>query len=176
MRLMLLRHAKSDWHAPSHDDFDRPLNKRGQSAATRMGQFLRENRLQPSLIRCSSAQRTRETLALMLPFFEFDTRIEIDQKLYHADLNHYQAMVAGTAPHDASMMIIGHNPTIGAYACQLAAEGEGQEMENLAEKFPTCALAVLDAAVSDWQDFKAARLTLFQTPRGLHGKNTDLRP
>ena len=40
--LILLRHAKSDWDS-SHDDFDRPLNTRGQHDAPRIGQWLREH-------------------------------------------------------------------------------------------------------------------------------------
>jgi phosphohistidine phosphatase len=36
-RLMLLRHAKSDWSAPGTRDQDRPLNTRGREAAPRMG-------------------------------------------------------------------------------------------------------------------------------------------
>jgi len=36
-RLCLLRHAKSDWGDPAKDDFDRPLNPRGATAADGKG-------------------------------------------------------------------------------------------------------------------------------------------
>ena len=44
LRLILMRHAKSDWSTPSNGDHDRPLNKRGPSAkrldiSTRFTQF-----------------------------------------------------------------------------------------------------------------------------------------
>ena len=42
LTLVLLRHAKSSWDTPSLADFDRPLAKRGQKAAPRMGAELAE--------------------------------------------------------------------------------------------------------------------------------------
>jgi phosphohistidine phosphatase len=35
--LLLLRHGKSNWNEPSLPDHDRPLNKRGERDAPRMG-------------------------------------------------------------------------------------------------------------------------------------------
>ena len=32
-QLLLIRHAKSSWDDPSQNDFDRPLNKRGNKDA-----------------------------------------------------------------------------------------------------------------------------------------------
>ena len=40
--LLVLRHAKSSWKHAGLDDHDRPLNKRGQRNAPRMGQLLRD--------------------------------------------------------------------------------------------------------------------------------------
>jgi len=41
-RLILMRHAKSDWGDPGLPDHDRPLNKRGRRAATALGHWLRD--------------------------------------------------------------------------------------------------------------------------------------
>ena len=47
-RLLILRHAKSDW--PSGlSDFDRPLAARGKVAAPMMGRYLRQEMLIPDL-------------------------------------------------------------------------------------------------------------------------------
>ena len=40
LTLSLLRHAKSSWDDGSLEDFERPLAKRGESAAPRMGAFM----------------------------------------------------------------------------------------------------------------------------------------
>jgi phosphohistidine phosphatase len=39
-QLLLIRHAKSDWNAPSSGDFDRPLNDRGKRDAPVMAHRL----------------------------------------------------------------------------------------------------------------------------------------
>ncbi|MBN9010908.1 MAG: histidine phosphatase family protein, partial [Rhizobiales bacterium] len=62
LRLMILRHAKSDWGAPGRPDRDRPLAPRGERAATLMGGVLAADEYRPDRVLVSPAQRTRETL------------------------------------------------------------------------------------------------------------------
>ena len=52
-RLMLLRHAKSDWAARPRDH-DRPLNPRGREAAPKMGAYMARHALVPDLIVAST--------------------------------------------------------------------------------------------------------------------------
>src|SRR4029079_744372 len=58
-RLILLRHAKSDW--PDVPDRDRPLAKRGRRDAPKIGRWLREHGYLPDTVICSDARRTRQT-------------------------------------------------------------------------------------------------------------------
>jgi phosphohistidine phosphatase len=60
-RLLIMRHAKSDWGTPGEPDFDRPLAKRGQRDAPRMGEWLRAQGLVPDLVLASPARRAQET-------------------------------------------------------------------------------------------------------------------
>ena len=46
-RLLLIRHAKSDWGNPSTKDFDRPLNKRGAANAPEMAQRMVKQNIYP---------------------------------------------------------------------------------------------------------------------------------
>ena len=62
-RLILTRHAKSDWDDPMLDDHDRPLNKRGQRSAAELGEWLHSRGYEPDEVLCSTALRTRETWA-----------------------------------------------------------------------------------------------------------------
>ena len=61
--ILLLRHAKSAWGQPGLEDHDRPLNKRGARAAESMAEHIIHNAPRPDLILCSTAVRTRQTLA-----------------------------------------------------------------------------------------------------------------
>jgi hypothetical protein len=51
--LALFRHAKSNWDDPGLKDFDRPLARRGEAAAPRMGAFMAAQGIEPELILCS---------------------------------------------------------------------------------------------------------------------------
>ena len=48
-KLIIMRHAKSDWAVPA-GDFDRPLSQRGNRDAPRMGDWLAAQCLIPGVI------------------------------------------------------------------------------------------------------------------------------
>ena len=72
---------------------------------------------------------------------------------------------------EAGLMIVGRHPGMEACATALAREPirrkERARHEALEEKFPTCALAVLDFDVGRWRDVreKTGRLADFARPR-----------
>ncbi|MEM7642035.1 MAG: histidine phosphatase family protein, partial [Pseudomonadota bacterium] len=110
MKLILLRHAKSDWDDPLLDDHDRPLNARGRDAAAKIGAWLQAQNHRPTRILCSTAARTRETLAhLGLP--KAETRFRRD--LYLAATDHILGL---SGP--GTTLIIAHNPGIADAAAQ----------------------------------------------------------
>jgi phosphohistidine phosphatase len=61
MRLMLLRHAKSEKAELGQRDRDRRLNARGRGDAARMGAYMAQHGLVPDRVLVSPATRTRET-------------------------------------------------------------------------------------------------------------------
>ncbi len=170
LTLSLLRHAKSDWGDLDLDDFDRALAPRGIKAAPAMGKAIARLGLKPDLILCSSAVRTRATLALILPQLGAPPpEILYDNQLYLA-LPSIMLDVAIKASHTARhIMIIAHNPGTHALALELTGSGDKKAIAELASKFPTAALAVLRFNSNDWRDVRAGNgeLTSFITPRGL---------
>jgi phosphohistidine phosphatase SixA len=65
--LYLLRHAKSSWADPTLLDHERPLAPRGRRDAKRIATHLAQLGIEPELVLCSTAARTRETLELVRP-------------------------------------------------------------------------------------------------------------
>lgn len=168
--LSLLRHAKSSWADASLDDFERPLTKRGASAASKLGRFLAREKLVPDIILCSDAVRARATVALLLPELGATTpKLVVESALYlalpAALLDRVRAL-DGAARH---VMIVGHNPGLHALALSLTADGERDDIAALATKFPTAALAVITFPSERWSAVKPAsgRLARFVTPRTL---------
>ena len=82
IRLVLVRHAKSDWGDPSLDDHDRPLNDRGIRDAPRMARKLAETDFRPEVILSSTALRARTTAEAFAA--EFDVAVDLDPELYGA--------------------------------------------------------------------------------------------
>ena len=168
--LLLLRHAKSSWGEPGLDDHDRPLNKRGARDAPRVGTYLAEHDLRPDLILCSDAARTRATLALLLSALGGTTpKVVFEPRLYLAEPAAILEVLARVDPAVGCCLVVGHNPGTHALALALVADGDGDSLCELAMKFPTAALAVIESDAPDWKSLQpgGARLRAFITPREL---------
>lgn len=166
--LMLLRHAKSDWSDPTRADHERPLNTRGEAAAARMARYFLDHKLRPDLILCSTAVRTRDTLARLRAAWTAAPQLRFDKALYLASAPALLKIVQDTDPAIDSLLVIGHNPGLQALADMLAAAAATAERDSLGIKFPTAALAVLTFK-GDWHDIApgSGRLVRFIKPATL---------
>jgi phosphohistidine phosphatase len=173
--IFLLRHGKSSWKDTSLDDFDRPLAGRGRRAASAMGRFLKSEHIEPALILCSPAARTRETLSLMQEKFGTAVPIRFEKGIYMAEAPLLLRRLRGLSDSLPSVMIIGHNPSLEQLALLLVGDGGDEEETRLkrlmAEKFPTGTLAEIAAAVEHWHEVAAGcgRLKRFVRGRDLEG-------
>jgi phosphohistidine phosphatase len=167
MHLWLMRHAKSNWDDSRLEDRDRPLASRGERAADLMRNYVAAERIRPALVLCSSALRTRQTLARVLPALGPELEVRVEASLYTFDagqlLDRLRAIPEGVAP----VMLIGHNPAIQELAITLAASGD--RLEQLAMKYPTAALAEIELPTDSWHEVgeRSGALTRFVVPREL---------
>jgi len=169
LRLLLMRHAKSDWSDGSLADVDRPLNGRGKRAATAMGRYMRQEALSPDLILCSAAQRTRETLARLLPSLPRQTTIRTLSSLYVDSETDYIGHIRHYGDGSATLMVIGHNPATEDTAMELTGTAASGSLQELQHKFPSGALAVMDFEMEDWAGLlpETGYLERFIIPRSL---------
>ncbi|MGU3493162.1 SixA phosphatase family protein [Xanthobacteraceae bacterium A53D] len=167
-RLILLRHAKSDW-PEGLADLERPLAPRGRLAAPRMGQYLANEGLIPDIVVVSPARRTQETWALVEPLLPPSMDVERDGRIYEAPTARLLTVIREQPARAHILMLVGHNPGMEGLADTLVAGGSGVARERMQEKFPTAALAVIDLPVDDWADVAedTGRLDRFITPRAL---------
>jgi len=161
-RLYLLRHAKSSWKDAGIADHDRPLAGRGRKAAKAMGAWMRDQRVKPELVLCSSATRARQTFERLEPLGAREVHIE--RELYGADAPTLLGRLRDVPESVASVMLIGHNPGMEDLALVLA--------QWEATKFPTGALAILglerpwgslEKATADLVDFVKPRELIDET-------------
>ena len=165
-RLLLLRHAKA---VPGGDDVDdeaRVLAPRGRDDAAAMGRYLRKSGAAPRPVLVSPAARTLETASLVLRELDRVDDFEILEALYLATPGTILAQVQAAPRKAGEIMVVGHNPGMESLFLILA---DKKPAGIAGEKFPTCALAVLDFAIDDWPDVApgAGMLARFLTPADL---------
>ncbi|MCA0939210.1 histidine phosphatase family protein [Salipiger pacificus] len=159
-RLILMRHAKSDWSV-GMPDHARPLNARGRKSAKALGDWLRAQDILPDQVLCSSAARTRETLDL-LNLGEVMTRFE--DRLYLAAPATLLKGLQGASSE--TVLILAHNPGIGDFAQGIVERGPDHPKFGA---YPTGATLVADFETGDWSDVRmgSARCHAFAVPRDL---------
>jgi phosphohistidine phosphatase len=166
--LTLLRHAKSSWDDPVQRDFDRPLNAKGRRAAWTMGEHCRREGLAWDHVVASPAVRCVETLDAFQEGYGKALKPVWDRRIYLAS-NATLLDVLHDAPAEAkSVLMCGHNPGLEDLVLMLTPDDGDAARDELEEKFPTAALAVLELA-SSWPALapRAARLNRFVRPRDL---------
>ncbi len=171
-RVMLLRHAKSDWSQGAGDQ-ERPLNERGRDAAPKIGRYIAQAQTVPDLILCSTAQRTRQTCDLVTAAFSKTPETVYEEELYLAESSTIIDFVRAAPDNIRRVMIIGHNPGIHQAAADLTGSGNAKDRAALSARFPTAALALIDFASGGWADIRphAGKLDRFITPRLLSGED-----
>jgi phosphohistidine phosphatase len=161
--LLLMRHAKSDY-PDGVPDHDRPLAQRGIREARLAGDWLRANVPAIDGVLCSTATRARQTLANT----GIDAPVRYSERLYGATPGAMIDEINETADAVATLLVIGHEPTMSALALILA-DDDGTDhavLERISEKFPTSAIAVLTVPCA-WKSLEPRRaaLTGLEVPR-----------
>ena len=161
-RLLLMRHAKSDWK-DGLSDKERPLNSRGKATAPMMANWVFEHDCLPNLVVCSGAIRTQQTLELMM--HQWTTirktnpslvlpQMSIDDSLYLASHAHILSIAQSRTTENESracIMMLGHNSGMEVLASKLS---------GCHVVMPTGAIAILVPSSTDgewpddWQDAK----------------------
>ena len=162
-RLMLLRHAKSDW--PDVPDRDRPLAKRGRRDAPIIGRWLRDHGYLPDTVICSAARRTRQTWELVAPELGGSPSVSFEPRAYAASAMTLLYLVRGLSATSRAALLIGHNPGVADLATSLA---QPPDHDDAPIRFPTAAVAILDVS-GDWADLSPGqgRLLDYTTPAEL---------
>jgi phosphohistidine phosphatase len=161
--LLLMRHAKSDY-PEGVPDHDRPLAPRGIRQAGLAGDWLRANAPTVDAVLCSTATRARQTLANT----GIDAPVRYSERLYGATPGTMIEEISETADDVATLLVIGHEPTMSSLALILA-DDDGTDVaavERISTKFPTSAIATL-AVPGPWKGLEPRRaaLTGFDVPR-----------
>jgi phosphohistidine phosphatase len=169
MRLLVLRHAKSEKAEPGMPDRARRLNARGERDAATIGLYIGRHGLVPDLALVSAAQRTRETWEQIAATLSTPPAPVFEERLYNAGGNAIFALIRQIDGSARTLLLIGHNPGLHDLARTLIASGDVEARERLNEGLPTAGLVVIDFAAENWRKLHqhGGRLERFVTPRSL---------
>jgi phosphohistidine phosphatase len=164
-RLLLFRHAKATV-ATGHDDYERALMERGRRDAARVAAFVAASGLIPDLVIHSGARRTRETAEIARAAWPRLVDVRVEPRLYEASRPAVEAIVRALPDGCASVMLVGHNPSLADAAHHLIGRGADSDLLRISAKFPTGGLAALEFDVPHWRNLEpgSAALACFATP------------
>ena len=164
--LLMMRHAKSAW-PPGVPDYDRPLAERGIRDAPVAARRVLDLIGPPDLVLVSPARRTRDTYELVSAAWNAAGVSSVEHRLepliYEATRAVLQEVVAELPEAAHRVILIGHNPGLQEFALTWPLTAETQAHSHLAEKFPTCGLA-LTSVRGSWAQGRG-RLESVQVPR-----------
>ena len=163
--LLLLRHAKSDY-PDGVTDHERPLAPRGVREAGLAGEWIRAHVAPVDAVLCSTATRTRQTLA-RTGLDVGDAAVRFEDALYDSMPGTVLNLINGIGEDVETLLVVGHEPTMSGLAFALAdPDSDPTVLERVTEKYPTSAIAVLRTNQPwDQLELHTATLVDFRVPR-----------
>ena len=141
-KLIVMRHAKSDWSNPSLADIDRPLNRRGERDAPRMGRALAERNHIPDLLLLSPAERVNRTAEGLSKGMGRSIPGEFIDSFYPGNPADFREALEEYGEKAGCILVLAHNPGVENFVMQLSGRYH---------KMPTAAAAVFSAENGFWQ-------------------------
>jgi phosphohistidine phosphatase len=108
-RLVVLRHAKSEW-PDGVADHERPLADRGRREAPLAGRWLDEHVGTIDLVVCSPARRARETCARVVQELSTEPEVRVEERLYPGSPTDLLAVARELPDAAQAVLVVGHNP------------------------------------------------------------------
>jgi phosphohistidine phosphatase len=144
--ILLVRHAKSSWDF-NVEDFDRPLNDRGNKNAPEMAKRLLKKDIEIDAFVSSPAIRALATATHFIEAYGRKPKSIITiPALYHAAPDIFFSVVKELDNDFKTVAIFSHNPGITDFANGLTT--------TRVEDMPTCAVFAVKADIKKWKDFQ----------------------
>jgi len=144
-QLYLLRHAQTLEKREDEKDIDRMLTPVGFQNANRMGMNLKSKEVQPDIIICSEAIRTKQTAESIAEHVSYDAnKIHINREVYDASIRTLLTVINNLKDEWDRVILIGHNPAISYLSEYVTGEAVGN--------MSTCGLVSIDFNQISWAE------------------------
>lgn len=144
LRIIIMRHAQAQLEQYGKNDRERTITMTGMHEIDAIRQQIHGKLAGVSLIMCSNARRTRQTLDGIKPVLPNSAEIHYDDSLYNAGPECLWHKIQTTSPLHKNIMILGHNPGVSLLVSAIDA--------SIASSFPTCGVAICESSVDKWHE------------------------
>ncbi len=159
-RLILFRHAKSNWKHDGLSDRERPLSKRGKRDTETMARRLASRRIAVDRIVSSPAKRARKTATAVARVIGYPPdAIVFDEEIYGAGIGTLLEAVCSLEDDLQTVVLFGHNPGFTAFANYLCR----QPVTHMV----TAAIAGIEFDADSWSGIRrgSGSLAFFDYPK-----------
>jgi len=147
-KLILVRHAKSDWPEET-EDFDRPLADKGLQDAMNMSRFMKNKNISIDYLVSSPAVRALNTCRIFNQTYQLN--MSTADKLYNPSERNFESVIYDLDDHLNSVALFSHNNGISNFANSIS--------EDIFH-FPTCGVAGFEIDCNSWSEFDGAKKKL----------------
>lgn len=146
-KLLLVRHASSDYAGLGVKDIDRMLNDRGIQQAHTMAAYVKDKGIRPDIVLASPAKRTHKTALFFVDSLGIgENKINLLNDIYEAEPETLLDIIHKTPNEIETLMIVGHNPSIALLSSFLSS--------HMIDEVPTCGVVDMAFDVSGWDSIR----------------------
>jgi|TARA_R110002126_G_scaffold3263_2_gene18679 phosphohistidine phosphatase SixA len=157
--IFILRHCEYDDRSGPGPNFDCHLSDEGTAHALTIGAKMLQNNIQPDLIYCSGAKRTRETLSALLQTIDAPKIIYSDD-IYGCMPGELLELIQGSAETYKNIMILGHNPAMHGIVQILGQNSEAKYLKDIAYYYGAGTLCHFSCNTALWSEANPANCTI----------------
>ncbi|MBY0280745.1 MAG: hypothetical protein K2W94_01135 [Alphaproteobacteria bacterium] len=152
-RLILMRHAQAQLERFGFNDRERAITMAGMHELDAIRVKIQGHLEGISLILCSNAKRTRQTLEGMKPLVPSTASIVYKDELYHTNSRILWDRLSEVEDTHQCIMILAHNPGLTQFIQEL-------EPSIPFKEFPTSGVAICEGEFPSWQAASPRHLKL----------------
>ncbi|MFT6866352.1 MAG: phosphohistidine phosphatase [Cyclobacteriaceae bacterium] len=151
-KIFLLRHGEAAIPEHGVTDFNRHLTPKGFNQIRSLGAKLTEISYKPSIVYCSTSERTRQTCQNLTESMNQTWDVEFLEEIYEGSVRSLFEVLSQTERDLHQILLIGHNPGISFLAEYLTGENVGNMMPGQ--------LLKLEFALGDWSELSQQTCSL----------------
>lgn len=159
-KLVLLRHAAAEPMGKQSRDIERRLSSIGELEAQDVALQLQQLPLMFDAIICSPAQRTRQTVDVLLHTMGLpNSLVSVDERIFENIESGLLELISEVKSSIQTLLLVGHNPCMSLLARYFC--------PDVVESLPTAGVCILEFPDQDWSLMQVAeaRSKLLLTPR-----------